>query len=88
MESFEKPRYMMATTAIHKLGDISRTLDIALVFAETETDYYGNWVSGIGLVNVRFPKKTTRELTKEEKNFYSTQVVITNNHIRPFVFEE
>jgi hypothetical protein len=28
--------------------------------------YIGMWVTGFGFFDVRFPKETTRELTKEE----------------------
>lgn len=60
-------KYMMATTAIHKLGDISSSVpDLCHVKYESETDYYGSWVEGFGFFNVRFPKETTRELTEEE----------------------
>ena len=64
-------RYMMATTAIHKLGDISRdTPDICSVYAEEGEDWIGAWVTGLGFFDVRFPKATTRELTEEEKATY------------------
>lgn len=60
-------RYMMATTAQHQLGDISSDdPDICHVHEETETDYIGSWVTGLGFINVKFPKETTRELTEEE----------------------
>lgn len=64
-------RYMMATVASHKLGDISRDEpDLCVVHDEDETDYIGNWVTGFGFVNVRFPKTTTRELTDAEVEYY------------------
>lgn len=60
-------KYMMATTAIHKLGDISRTpADICVVNSEDDKNYFGNWVTGFGFIKVKFPKVTTRELTEEE----------------------
>lgn len=63
--------YLMATKAMHKLGDISRDEpDLCVVFSETDTDYIGRWVEGFGFANVRFPKATTRELTAEEKARY------------------
>jgi hypothetical protein len=66
------PRYMMATTAIHKLGDISSDIpDICVVSSETETDYIGNWVFGLGFFDVKFPKSTTKELTEEDKLKYN-----------------
>lgn len=65
-------KYMMATKAFHKLGEISSDEpDICIVNEETETDYIGNWVYGIGFFGVRFPKETTRELTEAEKAEYN-----------------
>ena len=59
--------YKMATTAIHMLGDISReTADICIVSYEDDDNYYGNWVTGFGFVDVKFPKATTRDLNKKE----------------------
>jgi len=61
----------MATTAIHKLGDISReTPDICIITHEDDENYYGNWVTGFGFVDVQFPKSTTRDLTPEEISEY------------------
>lgn len=65
-------KYMMATTAIHMLGDISSDEpDLCIVHEEDDENYYGNWVSGIGFINVRFPKITTKELTEEDKKKHS-----------------
>lgn len=62
-------RYMMATKAIHKLGDISREEpDLCVIHSENEENFIGNWVTGFGFVEVKFPKSTTRELTDEEKD--------------------
>ena len=62
---------MMATTAIHKLGDISRDPeDICHVHEEGVDSYIGSWVTGFGFIGVRFPKETTRELTEEEIKKY------------------
>jgi hypothetical protein len=61
------PRYMMATTALHQLGDISRDKpDLCRVESEEGDNYVGAWVTGFGFFNVKFPKATTRELTKAE----------------------
>ena len=66
-------KYMMATKAIHKLGDISRDKeDICRVDRETEKDYIGSWVTGYGFMEVRFPKETTRELTPAETIKYNS----------------
>lgn len=60
-------RLMMATTAIHQLGDISRAKpELCLVTEEDLNNFYGNWALGFGYVGVRFPKATTRELTEAE----------------------
>lgn len=65
------PRYMMATTAIHQLGDISSEFpDLCVVHSEDEENYIGNWVTGLGFVNVKFPKSTTQELTDEDIKQY------------------
>ncbi|WP_024516977.1 hypothetical protein [Bradyrhizobium sp. Tv2a-2] len=65
------PKYMMATTAIHLLGDISSdTPDICHIEREEGDDYIGAWVTGFGFINVRFPKATTRDLTPEEVEKY------------------
>lgn len=61
------PRYMMGTTAIAKLGDISRDEpDLCRIDREEGTDYIGAWVTGFGFFDVKFPKATTRELTEDE----------------------
>ena len=72
-------RYI-ATTAIHKLGTLSRKDgDLCRVTKESDTDYYGMWVTGMGFFNVRFPKETTRELTKEEiEKWNSTYIQLSD----------
>jgi len=67
-----KSKYMMATTAIHMLGDISRDEpDLCVVHSETDTDYVGMWVFGLGFCDVKFPKVATRELTADEATKYN-----------------
>jgi hypothetical protein len=62
----------VGTTAIHKMGDISRSEEfpwrdrLVFVRSESEDDYVGNWVEGFGFVGVFFPKETTRPLTADE----------------------
>lgn len=64
-------KYMMATKAIHKLGDISRDVpDLCLITGEDAENYIGNWVEGFGFVDVNFPKTTTRDLTADEVSEY------------------
>ena len=60
-------KYMMATRAEHKMGDLSRDEEDLCHICEIGKDYYiGSWVTGLGFLNVMFPKETTRELTDEE----------------------
>lgn len=84
--------YMMATQAIHKLGDISSDEpDLCVIHSEDEENYVGNWVTGFGFINVKFPKNTTRELTEEEKEkYHGMQIVISNssNPIRTIYTKE
>lgn len=73
-------KYMMATTAIHMMGDISSNEpDLCHIVRESETDYYGMWITGIGFVDVRFPKETTRELTPEEIEKYNKMNIQISN---------
>jgi hypothetical protein len=82
-------RYMMATQAIHLVGDISRDVpSLAIVYGETERDWIGEWATGMGFVNVRFPKETTRELTDAEKAFYRTKLIEFGGMTRPILIDE
>jgi hypothetical protein len=68
-------RLMMATKAIHKLGDISSDKpNVCIVFSEDEENYIGQWATGFGFVNVKFPKATTRELTPDEQEFWQDKI--------------
>ena len=65
-------KYMMATKAIHQLGDISSEIpDLCFIHSEDEENYIGNWVIGV-FTNVKFPKETTRELIKDEINYWNS----------------
>ena len=65
------PKYMMGTTAIHMLGDISRDKeDLCHIDREEGSDYIGSWVTGFGFIEVRFPKISTRDLTPDEIDFF------------------
>jgi len=64
-------QYMMATKAFHQLGEISRDKeDICHIHDETEKYYIGSWITGLGFIEVKFPKETTRELTPDEVEKY------------------
>ena len=68
----------MGTVAHHRLGDISR--DEPDVFIARETwpeDYVGEWLTGFGFVNVRFPKATSRELTADELDWLAAHPVVS-----------
>lgn len=69
-------KYMMGTTAIHGMGDISRAEpDLCVVDHEEGDNYIGNWVCGFGFVSVKFPKATTRDLTPDEIEKYHGMAV-------------
>lgn len=69
-------KYMMATKAIHLLGDISSDEpDLCAINSEDDENYIGSWVTGMGYINVKFPKATTRELTEEEQQRFHGKVV-------------
>ncbi len=73
--------YMMATEAYHMLGNISSDEpDLMVAHAETDANYIGNWVTGFGLIDVCFPKATTRPLTDEEVEHYNKQYVQIGSH--------
>lgn len=81
-----KTKYMMATTAIHGLGNISREKpDLCVVHGEDDLNYIGNWVTGFGFADVKFPKATTRELTPEEIEDYHGQPLSIGSGILTFI---
>lgn len=72
----EIDKYMMATTAIHMLGDISRDEPDLCRVSEEHDDYYiGMWVTGYGFFGIKFPKESTRDLTDSEVKEYNTTSV-------------
>jgi len=81
---------MMATRAIHTLGDISRDEpSLAIIYEEAGENWIGEWATGLGMVNVLFPKASTRELTDEERSLYRTKVIVGGAGApRPIVFPE
>jgi hypothetical protein len=72
--------YRMATTAIHMLGDISRDVpSLCYIREESGEDYIGEWVTGYGFIEVRFPKATTRKLTPAEyERFNGGRLAMSN----------
>lgn len=67
-----RDRFMMATTAHHALGDISRDEpSLVVITGQIGDQWIGEWVTGVGYINVRFPKATTRELTTAEHVQYN-----------------
>lgn len=69
-------RYLMATKAVHLLGDLSEDEPKPCsVHAEDEENYYGMWVLGLGFVGVQFPKATTRPPTEEEKTYWESKKI-------------
>jgi hypothetical protein len=76
VKEYKQPRYMIGTTAIHQLGDISREDgDLCMIHSYTDTDYIGNWVTGFGFIDVKFPRKDTRELNEEDIKKWDGKVI-------------
>jgi hypothetical protein len=77
---------MIATKANHKLGDVSReffendTENLCFITKEVGDNYIGQWITGFGLINVEFPKATTRDLTKEEVAHFNTCYIQLANY--------
>jgi hypothetical protein len=74
---------MMATRARHKLGDLSRdAAALAIIYDEQGDVYVGEWASGLGYINVEFPKATTRPLTRQEHERYNGVGIQTGSMLR------
>ena len=73
-----RARILMGTEAHHLLGDLSRDEpDYFYVDYEAIADYRGHWLTGLGFINVRFPKATSRPMTDDEAQWlYDHPVVI------------
>lgn len=68
--------YRMATKATHLTGDLSsEEPDICYIYGETKTYYVGMWLLGYGFGDVKFPKETTRKLTRKEADYWNTRGV-------------
>ena len=73
-------RYMMATLAFHKSGNISRDEhELCVVIGEDRDHWIGRWVEGFGFIDAHFPKATTRELNPVEKCRYHGLLVGINS---------
>ena len=80
-------RLMIATKAHHKLGDLSRNNgDVAVITSEDGKCFIGHWLEGFGLINVKFPKSTTRELTPSEKRKLNGKVYAVGSHRERITF--
>lgn len=87
--------FVMATKAIHKMGDISRDRpDLAIVFEEDDDNLYGNWFFGYGFINVKFPKNTTKELTDTDIEKFENITYGINSeplgklHVKDYLYKE
>lgn len=84
-------QYMIATKAFHNLGEISRSEPDLCIITREEGEYYiGNWATGYGFMDVKFPKNTTRDLTAEERKKYHGMGIILGNEVidRVYIPEE
>lgn len=77
----EIPRkYLMATKASHRGKDVSSDEpDLCFINGEECDDWIGGWVIGLRLMETRFPKATTRELTEAEIKEYEHLCVQIGN---------
>lgn len=56
--------------------DISRDEpDYFAAWSETDENYVGNWITGFGFFDVRFPKDTSRPVTDEEWEWFLSNPV-------------
>lgn len=83
-------RYMMATIAHTFDGrDISRDKpDLAIIYDQVPGSYVGEWATGFGFINVRFPIETTHPLTDAEKDFYRGKRIAMGGTSRPILIDE
>ena len=89
IESERMKEYMMAKEAFfkdrngelksHWDGDL---FDLCYIGGEQGEYYTGHFITGFGIVGLRFPKETTRELTKEEVlKYHNKRLMISGNYI-------
>ena len=83
--TYEYGHYMMATQdrwkADGELHDYTDTdgPSLVMVYSETDDYYIGNYVTGLGIVGLHFPKATTRPLTEDEIKHYANKQVYINS---------
>lgn len=83
------PRYMIGTTATHVMGDLSRsgeTIDSMCLLRRYDPgahEYIGEWETGFGFIDVRFPADTVRELTENELGELDQKVFAINDSVYP-----
>jgi hypothetical protein len=82
-------RYMMATRAETSHGqDISRDEPaLARIYGEEDCCLIGEWVTGVGYINVHFARQTTRPLTEAEQDYYRGMVLDVAGIISPLDIE-
>jgi hypothetical protein len=76
-----EPKFMFGTFAWHSLGEVSKfdtdrwvkhKIDrLAIIVAETENYWIGEWFVSYGRMGVLFPKETTERLTEKEALEYA-----------------
>ena len=71
---------MWGTTALHQLGDISRDKGDFCVVDDKLIDgnYIGNWVTGFGFIEVKFPANTTKTLTRKQRYNFNKSTIVLN----------
>lgn len=78
---------MMATASFHPRTGITipdeEPAELCLIHAESPNYYIGSWVTGVGLIDNQFPKKSTRPLNDEEMKFYANKRVSTGASLHP-----
>ena len=75
----DTPMDMMGTKAYHQLGELSSNVPDYCYITEECGDYWiGHWTTGMGFVNVHFPKETTRPLTDEEAEWLASKTLVIN----------
>lgn len=77
-----EPKFLMASGFYHKAYSDPESIffDLCRVSEETNEAYIGAFVFGIGMFDVVFPKKFTRELNKEEIEKYNGKNIAINNN--------